>query len=164
MNVLDIILLVILIPAVIQGFRKGLIAQLVSLLSVILGVWLSFRCSDLVCGWILPYLGDVSPAVVQVIAFVVIMLAVAAGLYLVGKLIQAGLKLVLLGWVDKLFGMVFSLLKAGLLIGLLIILFSTINDKLELVSPEVLDKSILYTPIKNIAYAVFPFFKELLVK
>ena len=164
MNVLDIILLVCLVPAVFQGFRKGLIDQLVSLLSVILGVWLSFRCSDLVSAWILPYLGEVSPAVVQIIAFAVIMLAVAAGLYLVGKGLKAVLKFVLLGWVDKLFGMVFSLLKAGLVIGLLIILFSTVNDKLQLVKPEVLDASVLYGPIKEIAYAVFPFFKELLVK
>ena len=164
MNILDIILLVCLVPAAIEGFRKGLVSQVVSLLSLFLGAWLSFRLAGLVSDWITPYLADASPAMVQVIAFILVMVVVAALLYLVGKGIKALLKVVLLGGVDKLLGAVLGLLKTGLVIGLIIILFNTVNTKLELVKPEVLDGSVLYGPCKDIAYAVFPYFKELLVK
>lgn len=164
MNVLDIILLVCLVPAAIEGFRKGLVSQVVSLLSIFLGAWLSFRFSGLVSTWIMPYLADASPALVQVIAFILIMLVAAAVLYLIGKAIKSLLKVVLLGGVDKLLGTVLALVKAGLVIGLLIILFNTVNTKFGLVKPEVLESSVLYGPIKDIAYAVFPYFKELLVK
>ena len=165
MNVLDLILLACLVPAVIRGFSKGFIDQLVALLTVIIGIWISFRCSGLASGWLLPYLNEeVSPAVVQVIAFVLIMLAVALLLHLVGKAVKAILKFVLLGWVDRLLGIVFALIKAGVVIGLVVMLFNTLNAKLELVRPEILENSVLYGPIKDITYAIFPYFKELLVK
>ena len=136
---------------------------LVSLVSVIAGAWLSFRFSGLVCTWLEPYL-EVSPAVLQAIAFFLIMLVVMAVLALVGKAVRSILKFAMLGWLDKLLGMAFALLKAGLAIGIAVILFNTLNTKLELVKPEVLDQSVLYGHVKDIAYAVFPYFKELLVK
>ena len=157
MNALDIILLICLVPAVVQGFAKGFIHQLVA------GAWLSFRFSGLVCTWLEPYL-EVSPAVLQAIAFFLIMLVVMAVLALVGKAVRSILKFAMLGWLDKLLGMAFALLKAGLAIGIAVILFNTLNTKLELVKPEVLDQSVLYGHVKDIAYAVFPYFKELLVK
>ena len=163
MNALDIILLICLVPAVVQGIAKGFIHQLVSLVSVIAGAWLSFRFSGLVCTWLEPYL-EVYPAVLQAIAFFLIMLVVMAVLALVGKAVRSILKFAMLGWLDKLLGMAFALLKAGLAIGIAVILFNTLNTKLELVKPEVLDQSVLYGPVKDIAYAVFPYFKELLVK
>ena len=58
----------------------------------------------------------------------------------------------------------FALLKAGLLIGIAIILFDTLNVKFEFVEEKVLDESVLYAPIRDIAYVIFPYLKELLLK
>jgi len=41
-------------------------------------------------------------------------------------------------------------------------LFSTLNDNLELVKPETLADSVLYQPIKNLSDTVFPFIKNML--
>ena len=79
-----------------------------------------------------------------------------------GKAIEKLLKLVMLGWLDKLLGLVLSLLKGGLLIGLLIVLFNTLNTKFGFVPQETLDSSVLYPPFKEITYTIFPALKDLL--
>jgi membrane protein required for colicin V production len=68
----------------------------------------------------------------------------------------------MLGWLNKLLGAVFSLLKCSLIIGLLIMVFNSINNTFNLVAEEELAKSVLYPPLKDIAYTVFPYLKEML--
>ena len=51
---------------------------------------------------------------------------------------------------------------AELVVGLLVMLFNTLNTKVELVDEKILGDAVLYTPMKDLAYLVFPFFKELL--
>lgn len=163
MQTVDIILLLCFVPAIVQGIRKGFIHQAAGLLSVILGIWMSFRFSGPVCTWLQPYL-SVSEQVLHVIAFVLILVLVVIVLSLIAKLLESLVKTVMMGWLDKLLGLVFSLLKAGLVIGLLLMLFNTLNLRLHLVSEEVLEQSVLYGPLKEAAYTVFPFLKDLLFK
>ena len=100
----------------------------------------------------------------HVISFAVIMVAVVLVLFVIGKVLTGVTRLVMLGWLDRLLGLVFALLIAGLLIGIGIVLFDTLNAKFELVDNAILDESVLYSPIKDIAYTVFPYLKELLLK
>jgi membrane protein required for colicin V production len=92
------------------------------------------------------------------------MVAVVLVLFVLSKILTGVTKLVMLGWLDRLLGLVFALLKAGLLIGIAIILFDTLNVKFEFVEEKVLDESVLYAPIRDIAYVIFPYLKELLLK
>lgn len=163
METLDIIILICFIPAIIRGLRKGFIEQAVAIVSLILGAWMSFRFSSVVSEWMQLYI-DVSETVLNVISYVVIIVTVVLLLFLVGRFLTGLVKLVLLGWLDRLLGLVFSILKALLIIGLAIVLFETLNLKFALVKPEILDASVLYAPIRDIAYTVFPYLKELVFK
>lgn len=163
MNTLDIIILICFIPAVIRGLRKGFIEQAIALISIVLGGWLAYKFSSQVSIWLQPYL-DMSETVLNVVSFALIVLVVVLALFLLGRLLTGIVKLVLLGWLDRLLGLVFAIIKAALLVGLVIILFDTINVKFELVSNEILDASVLYGPLKDIAYSIFPYLKELLLK
>ena len=161
MNILDIILLICFVPALVQGFRKGFISQVIAIISIIAGVWLSFRFATLVSGWLGQYIQG-SEQVLKVVAFALIFIAVIAGLALVGKLLEGTFKLVMLGWLNRLLGVVFSLLKAGLIVGLCIMAFCSLNNTFNMVNEEVLNSSVLFPPLKNMAYTVFPYLKELL--
>ena len=163
MSTPDIIILICFLPAIISGIMKGFIEQAVALVSLILGAWLAFKFSTVVSGWLQPYF-EVSETVLNVISFAVIMVAVVLVLFVISKILTGVTKLVMLGWLDRLLGLVFALLKAGLLIGIGIILFDTLNVKFEFVEEKVLDESVLYAPIRDIAYTVFPYLKELLLK
>lgn len=163
MSTPDIIILICFLPAVVSGIRKGFIEHVVALVSLILGAWLAFRFSNVVGEWLQPYF-EVSETVMHVISFAVIMIAVVLVLFFIGKILSGVAKLVMLGWLDRLLGLVFALLLAGLLIGIGIILFDTLNLKFALVDEAILDESVLYAPLRDIAYVVFPYLKELLFK
>lgn len=160
MNILDIVLLVCLIPAVIQGLRKGFIAQVVAIISLVLGGWLAYRFSSAVTEWLGQWISASGPAL-NIIAFILIFAIVVTLLFLLGKILEASIKIILLGWLNKLLGLVFSLFKYVLVIGLLIILFDSINGKFSLVSDEFLDSSFLYSGIRSISWSVFPYLKSL---
>ncbi len=161
MNILDIILLICFVPSLIQGFRKGFISQVIAIISIIAGVWMSARFANIVSGWIGQYIQG-SEQVLKVVAFALIFIAVIAVLALLGKLIEGTIKLVMLGWLNRLLGVLFSLLKAGLIIGLIIMAFCSLNETFGFVSEETLNSSVLFPPLKKMAYDVFPYLKDLL--
>ncbi len=163
MSTPDIIILLCFLPALIRGVMKGFIEQAVALVSLVLGAWLAFKFSTVVGEWLQPFF-KVSETVMHVISFAVIMIAVVLVLFVLGKLLAGISKIVMLGWLDRLLGLVFALLIAGLLVGIGIILFDTLNAKFELVDNTVLDEAVLYTTLRDIAYTVFPYLKELLLK
>ena len=161
MSIVDIILLICFVPALISGIRKGFISQVISIVSLIGGVWVSYEFSEPVGAWLSQYI-ETTENVLKLISFIIIMIAVFAGLALVGKLLEGIINFVMLGWVNKLLGVVFALLKTGLIVGLVIMLFCSLNNSLHLVSDEVLAESVLFTPLKNAAYTVFPYLKSLI--
>lgn len=161
MNILDIILLICFVPALIQGIRKGFIAQAVSIISIVAGIWASARFADVVSAWVAQYI-TASEQVMKVVAFALILIIVFIILGLVGRLLEGLFNLVLLGWVNRLLGVVFALLKTALIIGLLIIVFTSINDNFHFVQESVLNESVLYPHLKKIAFEVFPYVKDML--
>ena len=83
MSTPDIIILICFLPAIISGIMKGFIEQAVALVSLILGAWLAFKFSTVVSGWLQPYF-EVSETVLNVISFVVMMVAVVLVLFVLG--------------------------------------------------------------------------------
>lgn len=161
MNILDIILLVCFVPAIFQGIRKGFIAQAVSIISIILGIWASARFANVVSDWIAQYI-TASEQVLRLVAFALILVLVFLVLAALGKMLEGVIKLVMLGWLNKLLGVVFALLKTGLIVGLVIMAFSSLNDNFKLVQESVLNESIMYPPLKKLAFEVFPYLKDML--
>lgn len=163
MNTLDIILIICLSAALIEGLVRGFTEQIIALVSIIAGTWAAFKFSQLVCSMLQPYL-QISEKVLYVIVFVLMIVVVILLLRLFGKVIKASIKFVMLGWLDRLLGALFALIKVSLIIGIVIILFNTINSSFHIVSESVMENSVIYAPMKRFAYGVFPYFKELLFK
>ena len=118
MNILDIILLLCFIPAVISGLRKGFIAQVVAIISLVLGIWLSVRFASAAGAWLGQWI-EASQQLLNVISFAVIFIVVVFALAALGKLTEKTIKIIMLGWLNKLLGVVFSMLKCMLILGFL---------------------------------------------
>ena len=161
MNVIDIIILLCCVLAIFRGVTKGFIAQAAALVALVLGAWMSFHFSSVVVEWLKPVM-DFSPAVLQAIAFTLILLAVFFALTLAGKMLEGIVKIVMLGWLNKLLGVVFALLKVILAIGLLILIFDSVAKALEIDCSKTIGESLFYTPIKDFADVFFPYMKELI--
>lgn len=164
MNTVDIIILVCFIPALYEGITKGFISQAIALVSIILGAWLAFHFSAELGEWLTQYLPGISPEAINITAFVVVIILTILILTLVAKFLNSIIKLVMLGWLNKLLGILFAILKAALIIGIIIVAFTSLNDITGLVDKEVLDSSQLFNPIKNFTVRVFPYLKALIFK
>ena len=97
-------------------------------------------------------------------AFALILIAVSIVVLLVAKLLTKVLEMSMLGWLDKILGLVFALVVNALLLGVFIILFDTLNLKFGFVKPEVLDGSVVYTTLRDFCYLVFPYLKAFFFK
>ena len=163
MATLDIILLICFIPGIIRGISKGFLEQALSLAGIVVSVWAAFKFSALVCTWLKPYL-SLSETTLSVVAFALILVAVCLVVLIVAKLLTKVLEMSMLGWLDKILGLVFALVVNALLLGVFIILFDTLNLKFGFVKPEVLDGSVVYTTLRDFSYLVFPYLKAFFFK
>ena len=111
-------------------------------------------------GWLGQWISASGPAL-DIIAFILIFAIVVTVLFLLGKILETSIKIILLGWLNRLLGLVFALFKYVLIIGLLVILFDSVNSRFDLVSDEYLDSSFMYSGIRSLSWSVFPYLKSL---
>ena len=163
MNALDIVILVLLVPGMVVGLVKGFLAQAVSLAGLVVGVWASFKFSNVLSAYLAARI-TVSETVLSVICFAVIFIAILLLTALLTKILTKVVEVAMLGWVNRLLGAALALAVGIIFIGVVISLFEAVNQKFAFVAPEVLDTSLLYGPVRDIAYFIFPYLKQLLLK
>ena len=109
--ILDIIVAVILILAIIKGYRQGLIVALFSFIAFIIGIAAAMKLSVVVAGYIGKAV-NVSDKWLPIISFAVVFLIVVLLVRLGAKFIQKTVELAMLGWVNRVGGI---LLYAGII-------------------------------------------------
>ncbi len=159
MAILDIVLLLCFIPAIVTGISKGFVKQVIDFVAILLAAWAAFRFSTVLAGWLGTYV-TLDETVLKVICFVLIAIVVALVLNLVGTLITKALQKLSLGFFNRLLGMVFGVLKVGLILGLVILLFESLNSTLNIVKPEATENAVVYNALKDVANAIFPILKS----
>ncbi len=159
MAILDIILLLCFIPAIVTGISKGFIKQVVDLVAILAAAWAAFHFSTMMADWLSQYL-TLDASILKVVSFVLVAIVVAVLLHLVGALLTKTLKALSLGFLNRLLGLVFGVLKVALILGLVILLFETLNSSLHIVKPEATADAVVYNALKNAANAIFPILKS----
>ncbi len=159
MNILDIILAIPLLWALYRGFRKGLIYLIASLAALVLGVLGAIRFHEQ-AGAVLSNWFEINPEHLNLIsfavAFIFIVLVVHLAAFMVDKLIKA----VALSFINRAAGMVFGLFVSSFIISIILMPLDAANSKREFIKPEIVDKSLLYSPLKKLAPTVLPYLKR----
>lgn len=159
MLVVDIIIACLIGYALYKGFKEGLVLALISLVSLIVGIFLSLKFSFLFKDWILEKT-QWSANVVTICAFVFTFLLVLIAIQLLGKALTKLIKTVALGGLNRLAGAVFLGLKMILIISVVLNLFQKINYNHYIATEETLNKSIFYHPIEDFSKLVYPMMEE----
>lgn len=162
MTALDIILLACFAPAIWNGFKKGLISQLIGLASLILSIWVSYHFSTPVAAWLGSWL-EVSPVALKVVSYIAIFLIVGTAMHFVKSLLEGIIKFVMLDWVNKICGIVLAAIGTAIVLGVIIMLFNSLNVNYHLVEEERLATSQVYQFLKGFAYGLFPYMKEMML-
>lgn len=163
MNVLDIIIILCFVPSLIHGISKGFIEQAIALASIVASVWTASAYYHALASWAGGFL-KLSGDALNIISFIVILVAVILAIYWIGRIITGVVGRASLGWINRLLGIFFAVALVTVVLGVVIILFDTLNTRLDLVHGKVLDNSIMYNGIKDIAYKLFPHFTQMLGK
>jgi len=136
---IDICLLAILGFAVFKGLTQGLVMAVCSFLTIIVGLAAAVKTSSLVARWLSGTI-DVQASWLPFLAFALIMIAVMLLARIAGKLVETTLHLSMLGWANRLGGI--------LLFGCIYItLFSVVLfylERLHLLKPETVAASTTY--------------------
>ncbi|MCC5928238.1 MAG: CvpA family protein [Cyclobacteriaceae bacterium] len=163
MSSLDIIILVLMVIGLANGFRSGLILEISGLFGLILAVILGIK-------WIKPVMGFISGiftdagTFLPLISFMIIFVAVLMVTGIIGKFIKKAIKFTPLSFVDNLGGALLGVFKMALSISIFLWIFGFLNISL----PEGwISGSRLYGGVSviapvcgNVLISIFPGLKE----
>lgn len=124
MNLIDILIWIVLLVFVIKGFMKGLVREVCSLLGLVVGGWAAFKYY--------PYLAEllrslirIPPSVALALSFLLVFLVLGLLFYLFGHLLTVVFKIMLLGGINRVGGVLFGLLEGAFLLCMLLYLATT---------------------------------------
>lgn len=156
MNYIDLVLAILLLIAAIQGFRKGFIIELASLVALILGIWGGIKFSDYTAAMITKHLGYHSEYL-GLIAFVVTFIVIVLLIHLMAKMLDTIVKAVFLGFLNRLAGIVFGLLKMAVILSIVLLLFDEVDENVHILPARQKAESKVYGPMKQVVPTLFPF-------
>lgn len=159
MNILDIILAIPLLWALYRGFRKGLIYMIASLTALVVGIAGAVRFHSTV-GVVIQNWFTVNPEHLNLISFATTFVLIVLVVHLVAFLIDKLIKAIALSLLNRAAGMIFGLLVTGFVISIVLMPIDAANKNKEFISPETIDGSLLYAPLKKLAPTVFPYLKK----
>jgi len=160
MNYFDIIIIIPLLWGAFKGFKKGLIIELASLIALFLGVWGAIKFSAVVGGYVQESF-TVSEKFLPLVSFAVTFILIVIAVYALAKLLEKLIKAVALGFVNKLAGLAFGLLKVTLIVSIGLYVVDKINGKFGFIEQQQINDSLLYEPVKQVAPTVLPVIDEL---
>ncbi len=156
MNYIDLIIAIPLVWGVFVGFKNGLIIEVASLAALLLGIFGAIHFSDLTANFLVTNL-NITTQYINLIAFAVTFVGIVIVVHLLAKMIDKLVKAVALGFVNRLLGMVFGLIKYAFIISIILVIINAINRNKTFISEEKIENSILYKPLSAFAPTIFPY-------
>jgi membrane protein required for colicin V production len=161
--IIDIGFLILMILAIFKGLRKGFILGIFSLLAFIIGLAAALKLSVVVAAYLQKNVLPASrwlPVLSFLLVFIVVILLVELG----ARLIKKTIDLVMLGWLDRMGGIVLYIIIYTIIFS--VILFFA--QKLLILKPQVIANSIVYKfvvpwgpKVINNLGNIIPFFRDM---
>lgn len=160
---IDIIVVILLVMAVIKGLRKGFVVAIFSFVAYLVGLAAALKLSTLMAG----YIGSnvaVSQRWLPFLAFFLVFVIVVLLVRLGAKAIEGAMRLLLLGWLNRLGGVLFYILIYFFIFSILLF-YAT---QLHLLKEDTINASATYNYIApfgpkmiELLGAVIPFFRDM---
>jgi membrane protein required for colicin V production len=159
MNWIDLAIVVILILSMVTGFTNGLVREVASLAALILGIWGAIKFSGFTAAKLYDYF-DMSGHYVGIIAFIVTFGIIVVLIHFVGIIASKLVDAVSLGFVNRLLGIVFGLIKSVLIMSVFFVILNAVDVRRPFLPRETIEASKFYNPISDIAPLIFPIIGE----
>jgi membrane protein required for colicin V production len=159
MNWLDAAIVIILILSLVMGFINGLVKEVASLAALILGIWGAIKFSAFTAEKLYDYF-DMTGRYVGIIAFIITFALIVVVIHFIGILADKVVTAAALGFINRILGIVFGLLKSILIMSVFFAVLNAIDAKREFLPKRAIEESRFYNPISDIAPAIFPIIGE----
>jgi len=159
MNWIDTAIVIVLIISVVMGFINGLVKEVASLAALILGIWGAIKFSTFTAAKLYDYF-DMTGQYVGIIAFLITFGIIVVIIHFIGILADKLVNAVALGFLNRLLGIVFGVLKSVLIMSVFFVILNAIDARKPFLPKERIEGSIFYNPISDIAPAIFPIIGE----
>jgi membrane protein required for colicin V production len=128
---IDIVLVIVFLVGAFSGYRKGFLAELFSLIGIILGILAGFKLMGIAM-LMLSENYHVDEKILPYVAFGVVFLIVVILVSLLGKLLKSSLEKTVLGSADQVAGAVLGLLKMAFMASVFLWITSSVNVSVPL--------------------------------
>jgi len=127
MNPFDIFIIIVLGYCIVRGLFRGLVKEASSVIGVLGGFYAAYsyypKLAKLLSGLI------VNPSYLNILSFLIIFCGVLIIISILGVVVKYLLNVAFLGWVDRICGVGFGLIKGVLIITVLFIILTTFLPK-----------------------------------
>lgn len=155
MSIIDIVLAALILFGFIRGLFKGLFVEVASLIALVLGVYGAIHFSGFAAEFLESKV-NWAEKTINIVAFAITFVVIVLSISLAGKALTKLADFAALGILNKLLGGVFGALKIGLILSVILVVFSNLNRTLPFVEEDDLQESMLYEPVKSLASLIFP--------
>lgn len=152
MNWLDVIIIVPLLWALYNGYRKGIIPQVGYIAGIAVGVLLAYYLGSAVTSWM-----NVNTTAGKVVIYIVVAGVALFGVLVAARMVSEAFRSAGLGIFDRIGGAVLGLVKVWLVICVALLAFQWLDRKNNILGDPTLDGSLLYYPVLNSADYLFPY-------
>jgi membrane protein required for colicin V production len=159
MNWIDLIIVVLLVLAVFSGFTNGLVKEVASLAGLILGIWGAIKFSGFTAAKLYDWF-DMSGQYIGIIAFVVTFCVIVVIIHFIGIMADKIVDAVSLGFLNRLLGIVFGVIKNILILSVIFTVMNAIDAHRPFLPKATIEGSKFYSPISDIVPAIFPIIGE----
>lgn len=161
--IIDLIFIVLLVIAIIKGYQRGLIVAVFSFVAIFIGLAAALKLSAVVAanigrsvkGW-----NQWLPLIAFAVVFIIVVLLVR----LAAAFIERTVQFAMLGWVNRLGGMVFYIALYTIILSVLIFY----AEQVKFISPAITQKSFTYSYVQpwgpkaiNAFGSILPVFKNI---
>lgn len=160
---IDIIYVVLLVIAVIKGWRRGLIIAIFSVIALIVGLAAAMKLSTVAAGY-LRESTSISAQWLPFISFAVVFLVVVLLIRWGANLLEATLEVAMLGWANKLGGIVLYIILYTLSFSVLLFF----AQQMKLINEQTIAQSVTWSWIQPLGPMVIngfgkiiPIFKDM---
>lgn len=160
---IDIILAILLLIATYKGYKRGLVVGIFSLVAIIVGIAAAMKLSVIATAYLQQY-ADWKGSWLPILSFLGVFILVILIIRLIANAIEEGVKIVTLGWANKLGGILFYWMI--FLIAYSVVIFYAV--KLNLFSQHMIETSYSYSYLSPLGPRIIdgfallvPFFKDM---
>jgi len=155
MNILDIIIGIPVLWMAYRGFTKGFVIEVTTLIALLLGIYAALNFSSYTAGLLNDYF-TLEQQYMTILSFAVTFVVVVIAIVLIGRLLERFVNLIALGFLDKLAGGLFGIVKAAFIISVIFLVINSFDTNESVISPEKKKNSVLYGPVSSLVPAILP--------